>query len=971
MPTQDNSTIFNTPFAQLFKSVIPGISPASTFQTTIPATSSFYQPPAATPFPSPVATFSPTFANLTGQPAAPVVTPLLSIVIPPASPPPQVPSPELSPFARLFESLTGRPLITPTPAPVRELTPFERLFASLVTPTPRPVPPSTPVPVPPITPPLPIPQPVPVPAPLPIPAVPVIPIVGTGNGLLAEYYNNNDRATALVSRVESSVDFNWNAGSPDSRINPDNFSARWSGEVQARFNEEYTFFATADESIKLTIDGKTIVELLTTQTTQERSGKITLEAGKKYTLQLDYQENLGNALASLAWSSTNQAKQIIPKNFLYTNSAIAEVLPIITLKTPAAEVRESDGFARMRIDRSGNFNLVSTITYTTNNGSAQEGSDYTTTAGTVTFNLGEATKFVDIPILNDLIAEATETFGFNVGATTGAIAGVARSAIITILDDDAPGTIEFSRKDFVVAEDGIVANLTITRGGNTAGIATVNYATSNGDALAGSDYVTKAGTVTFADGETSKNITITILNDNIQEINEFFNVTLNNASGSATLGLKTIAEVTIIDDDGQPVKERYIGNLVTPIAFKWIPGTQTMFIAEKGGTIKVANGNVLQTALFLDFRPQINSARDRGLMDIALHPQFGKGTNQDYLYLLYVNDFTGPGQAVTVDDDKNRNARVTRVRAQNINGVWSAIPNSEEIIVGKNSTWENINSPNSDSTVDLNIPPSGIQINPDGTTTNLADYIAVDSQSHAPGTIVFGPDGNLYVTVGDGTSYYATDPRTARGQDIGNLSGKVLRIDPETGEGLGDNPFWDGDKDSNQSKVFALGVRNGFRAVFAPGPTGKLLVADVGWNTSEEINIVNRGDNFGWPWFEGNDRTGGYQNLPGAVDFYASGQATRGPAYTYLHDGKSSAIVAGDYYTGLNPIWQNSVFVTDVAQGWVKALTFDANGIFQRERTVATGANAQQYLVDMNMGADGNMYYASLITGEIGRFLLG
>ena len=799
--------------------------------------------------------------------------------------------------------------------------------------------------------------------------------MGTGNGLLAEYYDNADRTIALVSRIESGVDFNWKAGSPDSRINPDNFSARWSGEVQARFNEEYTFFATADESIKLTIDGKTIVELLATQTTQERSGKITLEAGKKYTLQLDYQENLGDALASLAWSSTNQAKQIIPKDYLYTTSTVLDALPIMILKTPAAEVRESDGFARMQIDRSGNFNLVSTITYTTNNGSAQEGTDYSTTAGTVTFEVGEVTKFIDIPILNDLISEGTETFGFNLGATTGSVDGVARTATIRILDDDAPATIEFSRKDFAVAEDGGIATLTLTRAGNTLGIATVNYATSNGDAFAIADYLTKAGTVTFAAGEISKNITINIVNDNIQEINEFFNVTLSGAVG-ATLGLKTIADVTIADDDGQPVKEAYIGNLRAPIAFKWIPGTQTMFIAEKDGTVKVANGNVVQAALFLDFSERINSARDRGLMDIALHPQFGKGTNQDYLYLLYVNDFTAPNQAPRLkagdeDFDKNRNARVTRVRAQNVNGVWSAVPNSEEIIVGKYSTWENINSPFNDSTIDLSIPPSGVRTNQDGTITNLDDYIAVDSQSHAPGTIVFGPDGNLYVTVGDGTSYYATDPRTARGQDIGNLSGKVLRINPDTGEGLADNPFWNGNGNSNQSKVFALGVRNGFRAVFDPGPAGKLLVADVGWNTAEEINIIKRGDNLGWPWFEGNDRTGGYQGLQAGIAFYASGQATQGPAYSYLHDGQSSAIVAGDYYTGLNPIWQNSVFVTDVSQGWVKALTFNADGVFQRERTVATGANAQQYLVDMNMGADGNMYYVSLLNGEIGRFMLG
>jgi glucose/arabinose dehydrogenase len=355
-------------------------------------------------------------------------------------------------------------------------------------------------------------------------------------------------------------------------------------------------------------------------------------------------------------------------------------------------------------------------------------------------------------------------------------------------------------------------------------------------------------------------------------------------------------------------------------------------------------------------------------MDIVLHPEFTTG--KPYVYLLYVFD---PVEAPAPDQAFNRNARLTRVRAQQVNGVWSVVPNSEEILLGKNSTWANISDPTVDSTENLITPPSGVTVNPDGSVTNLQDYIAVDSQSHGPGSVLFGADGQLYVTIGDGTSYNQTDARTLRVQDIGNLSGKVLRINPDTGEGLADNPFWDGNGNANQSKVFALGVRNGFRSVI--GPAGQLVVADVGWNTYEEVNIVTKGANLGWPYFEGSaagvpQQTGGYKDLAAAQAFYAAGTPTTAPSYTYNHNGLSSAILAGDFYTGTNPIWQNSVFVNDVSQGWVKALTFDQNGVLTQERNVATGVNAQSYIVDMNMGADGNMYYVNLLAGTISRWVL-
>jgi hypothetical protein len=93
-------------------------------------------------------------------------------------------------------------------------------------------------------------------------------------------------------------------------------------------------------------------------------------------------------------------------------------------------------------------------------------------------------------------------------------------------------------------------------------------------------------------------------------------------------------------------------------------------------------------------------------------------------------------------------------------------------------------------------------------------------------------------------------PRTVRVQDIDNLSGKVLRIDPLTGAGLADDPFYSGDPAANRSRVYQLGVRNVFR-MGVDRLTGTIYLGDVGWTAWEEVNTGGSGANFGWPYYEG------------------------------------------------------------------------------------------------------------------------
>src|SRR4029077_1392120 len=112
-----------------------------------------------------------------------------------------------------------------------------------------------------------------------------------------------------------------------------------------------------------------------------------------------------------------------------------------------------------------------------------------------------------------------------------------------------PGTLQFDSAGYSVNENGGTATITVTRTGGSDGPVSVDYATSNGTATAGSDYTTASGTLNFAAGETSKTFTVPITNDTLVEGDETVNLTLSNPSGGATLGSQNTATLTIHDDD--------------------------------------------------------------------------------------------------------------------------------------------------------------------------------------------------------------------------------------------------------------------------------------------------------------------------------------------------------------------------------------------------------------------------------------
>jgi hypothetical protein len=135
-----------------------------------------------------------------------------------------------------------------------------------------------------------------------------------GGGVKAQYYNGMNFDNLVLTRIDPQINFNWgDPGSPDPKVGNDNFSARWTGEVEAAFTETYTFYTNSDDGARLWINGVQLVDSWIDQSATEHSGKIDLVAGTTYSLIMEYYENTGGAVAELRWSSPSTPKQLIPQ----------------------------------------------------------------------------------------------------------------------------------------------------------------------------------------------------------------------------------------------------------------------------------------------------------------------------------------------------------------------------------------------------------------------------------------------------------------------------------------------------------------------------------------------------------------------------------------------------------------------------------------------------------------------------------
>lgn len=201
----------------------------------------------------------------------------------------------------------------------------------------------------------------------------------------------------------------------------------------------------------------------------------------------------------------------------------------------------------------GSFGEVS-ATINLTDGTATAPSDYNNAPITVTFANGETSKIVTVPIVNDKTFEPKKTINVTLtNPTNEATLGTQKTAILTIINDDAgdSGTLAFSAPQFSVGEDGTpIAAVTVTRTNGSDGAVSATINLKDGTAKAASDYNNTPIAVDFANGETSKIVTIPIVNDTNSELDKTLQLTVTKPTGGANIGQQNTTELTIIDNDG-------------------------------------------------------------------------------------------------------------------------------------------------------------------------------------------------------------------------------------------------------------------------------------------------------------------------------------------------------------------------------------------------------------------------------------
>lgn len=222
------------------------------------------------------------------------------------------------------------------------------------------------------------------------------------------------------------------------------------------------------------------------------------------------------------------------------------VIPAVEFSSSTTSVSEGAGSVSLTVRRS-NGNGASSVAFATRNGSALAGTDYTARSGTVSFAAGQTAATISVPILNDTLWEASESFLVELSTPSGATLGANRAITVTITDEDR--NVELSAPAVSVTEAAGSVTLQVNRLGDASTPASVNFATANGSARSGSDYVARSGTLSWNAGDASpRSITIPILNDASREKTETFVVSLASPNG-ATLGRVTRTTVTILDND--------------------------------------------------------------------------------------------------------------------------------------------------------------------------------------------------------------------------------------------------------------------------------------------------------------------------------------------------------------------------------------------------------------------------------------
>jgi uncharacterized delta-60 repeat protein len=239
----------------------------------------------------------------------------------------------------------------------------------------------------------------------------------------------------------------------------------------------------------------------------------------------------------------------------YSVNGVVELVPELTSAAAGPEfAREAVNISRdagavvLPVRRLGDSFQAFTVNYATEAGTARAGEDFTPQQGTLQFAPFQTTNAIVIPILNAPASGDSKTFRVRLSnPSDGLVLQFQNSVVVSILAGESG--IEFDADTFSVGEGDGIAEVLVVRHGNSSNPASVEYVTSDGTALAGSDYLARSGSVTFAPGETNRTIRVPILDDGLVEGNETIHLTLSNAQPLGLLGLRTNATLVILDNE--------------------------------------------------------------------------------------------------------------------------------------------------------------------------------------------------------------------------------------------------------------------------------------------------------------------------------------------------------------------------------------------------------------------------------------
>ncbi|MDH5517697.1 MAG: S8 family serine peptidase [Gammaproteobacteria bacterium] len=264
------------------------------------------------------------------------------------------------------------------------------------------------------------------------------------------------------------------------------------------------------------------------------------------------------------------------------NVTAAPTSGVLQLVNSSYSVAENVTTATISISRSSGATGAVSVDYATADGTATSGSDYTAASGTLNWADGDsANKTFNVTITDDVVDETDETLAINLSNVLGGATLGTAAATLTITDNDEPGSLSFSAATYTVSESGTSATITVSRTGGADNAIAVNYATTNGTAIAGSDYTSASGTLNWANADSAdKTFTVAITDDGAYELDETIALSLSGATNGASLGTSS-ATLTITANDAVP-GTLTLSNTAYSIAEN--AGTATITVSRTGGS---------------------------------------------------------------------------------------------------------------------------------------------------------------------------------------------------------------------------------------------------------------------------------------------------------------------------------------------------------------------------------------------------